>query len=104
MQLEPRVLQQPPLDRRGLVHGEVVADQVDRQAGLDGVVALSGGWTLQGPYSPPNALFLWASGDPPDTRDPARALAARLAGVDAVQLGRSYGLLADLRGVRALRG
>src|SRR6266851_3996120 len=38
MQLEPRVLHQPPLDRRSLVHGEVVADQVDRQAGLDGVV------------------------------------------------------------------
>lgn len=81
---------------------DAALDFATRDSGLDGVVALSGGWTLQGPYSPPNALFLWASGDPPDTRDPARALAARLAGVDAVQLGRSYGLLADLRGVRAV--
>src|SRR5260370_5326988 len=38
VQLEPRGLQQPPLDRRGLVHGAVVADQADCQAGLDGVV------------------------------------------------------------------
>ncbi len=81
---------------------DAALDFATRDSGLDGVVAISGGWTLQGPYSPPNVLFLWASGDPPETRDPARALAARLAGVDSVQLGRSYGLLPDLRGVRAV--
>jgi dienelactone hydrolase len=81
---------------------DAALDFATRDSGLDGVVAISGGWTLQGPYSPPNVLFLWASGDPPDTREPARALAAQLAGVDAVQLGRSYGLLPDLRGVRAV--
>jgi len=77
-------------------------DFATRDPGLDGVVALSGGWTLQGPYSPPNVLFLWASADPPAIRDAARALAARLVGVDSVQLGRTYGILGDLRGVRAV--
>jgi len=65
VQLEPRVLQQPPLDRRGLVHGKVVADQMDRQVGFDPPVDLveergescAACWAEVFPITMPVAMF-----------------------------------------------
>ncbi|MGB9375466.1 MAG: alpha/beta fold hydrolase, partial [Jiangellales bacterium] len=34
-------------------------DYATRDSGIDAVVLISGGWRLDGPYRPPNALFLY---------------------------------------------
>jgi dienelactone hydrolase len=77
-------------------------DYSTRDSGLDAVVLISGGWTTWGPWTPRNALFLYASGDPEPVGRRARELAARLAGVDAVEVGRSYGDPAQGSGVRVV--
>jgi dienelactone hydrolase len=66
-------------------------DLATRDSGLDAAVLISGGRTTWGPHAPRNALFLYAEGDPEPVALRARELAARLAGVDAVEPGRSYG-------------
>jgi dienelactone hydrolase len=66
-------------------------DYATRDAGLDAAVMISGGWSAFGPWTPRNTLFLYAGGDPPMIAQRARELAARLAGVDAVEVGHTYG-------------
>jgi hypothetical protein len=64
------------------------------------VVALSGGYVVDGPRRPPNVLFVWADGDPSFIRDESRHLASRLAG-QPVTLDRTYGDFATSTAVRA---
>jgi alpha-beta hydrolase superfamily lysophospholipase len=54
-----------------------VLDYATRDSGIDGAVMISGGWRLDGPYRPPNALFIFASGDPDFIRGRSRKLAAK---------------------------
>jgi dienelactone hydrolase len=65
-------------------------DYATRDSGLDAAVMISGGRTAEGPYRPPNPLFLYAAGDPPGLRERARSLAERLA-ADATRTGAALG-------------
>lgn len=76
-------------------------DYATRDSGIDAAVMIAGGWTVQGPFRPPNALFIFAEGDPERIKQRSQALAAALAGVDAVELGRVYGEFAKRTAVRA---
>jgi dienelactone hydrolase len=69
-------------------------DFATRDSGIDGAVLISGGRRLDGPYRPPNALFLVAEGDPPAIRERAAELVARLAGVPSAEPGRPTGSFA----------
>jgi dienelactone hydrolase len=66
-------------------------DYATRDSGIDAAVMISGGWRLEGPYRPPNALFIYAAGDPLSIKQRSNELAARLAGVETLAPGRSYG-------------
>jgi len=74
----------------------------ERDAALDAAIMISGGRVLLGPHRPPNAFFLYASGDPGRIREDAPALAAKLAGLPAVRDGERYGDFAARDAVRAL--
>ncbi len=69
-------------------------DFATRDSGIDGAVLISGGRRLDGPYRPPNALFLVAEADPPRIRDRAAELVARLAELPRAEPGRAYGSFA----------
>lgn len=79
-----------------------VLDYATRDSGIDAAVMISGGWTLLGPYRPPNALFLYAAGDPAAIARRGRELAARLAGEapGALELDRTYGSIERADAVR----
>ncbi len=62
-----------------------------REPNMGAVIAISGAGYLAGPYPPPNTLLVWASGDPAGLRERARAVAAKLAGLEQVVLDRDYG-------------
>jgi dienelactone hydrolase len=76
-------------------------DYATRDSGIDAAVMIAGGWTIQGPYTPPNALFIYAERDPEPIRARARELAARIAGVEPVEVGRTYGRFEKGTAVRA---
>jgi dienelactone hydrolase len=77
-------------------------DYGTRDSGIDGVVLISGGWTMNGPYRAPNALFIYAERDPSSIRDRSRELASQLAGVSDVERSRTYGNFALGTAVRAV--
>ncbi len=62
---------------------------------LDATVMISGGWRADGPQRPANALFIYASGDPPRIRERSSSLVAQLAAVDAATPGAVYGDFAN---------
>ncbi len=66
-------------------------DYATRDSGIDAAVLISGGWRLEGPYRPPNVLFLYAAGDPDLLKGRAQELAARLARPEALEPGRTHG-------------
>jgi dienelactone hydrolase len=68
-----------------------VLDYATRDSGIDGAVMISGGWRLDGPYRPPNALFIFASRDPDFIRGRSRKLAARILGRSGIELSQTYG-------------
>jgi dienelactone hydrolase len=74
----------------------------ERDAAVDAAVMISGGWALLGPHRPPNALFVYASGDPERIRTGSTALVAKLAGAETAEPGRRYGDLAARDAARAL--
>ena len=78
-------------------------DYATNDANLKGAVMISGGWTL-GPVRPKNALFIFAEHDPVEPiQDPSTALAAHLAGVSPIELGKTYGDFASGTAVEAIR-
>jgi hypothetical protein len=68
--------------------------------GIGAVVAISGGRELTGPFAPPNAFFIWASGDPDGTRKRGRELAAKVAGKEQIVEDKTYGEIERGSGVR----
>jgi dienelactone hydrolase len=66
-------------------------DFASRDTGLDAAVMISGGGSLQGPHRPPNAFFLYASGDPERIKQRSHELAARIAGVQSLERDRTHG-------------
>src|SRR5262245_1123879 len=70
-------------------------DFASRDSGIDAAVMISGGFRIDGPYRPPDALFLVAEGDPALIRDRAAELVARLAGVERAEPGQAYGNVAE---------
>lgn len=66
-------------------------DYSTRDSGIDSVVLISGGWAIHGPYQPPNALFLFAAGDPERIVTRVSELAARIAGADSLEPGVTRG-------------
>jgi dienelactone hydrolase len=69
--------------RNGFGHSMGAAAALDfatRDSGIDAVLMISGGWRLEGPYPPPNALFLVAESDPEPIRRRVRELAEQVAG------------------------
>lgn len=81
---------------------EASLDYATRDSGIDGAVMISGGWRLEGPYRPPNALFVLASADPGFIRDRSARLAARIAAVPEIELSRTYGRAPEGTAVRAV--
>jgi dienelactone hydrolase len=78
-------------------------DFATHETDLKGAVMISGGWTL-GPERPKNALFIFAENDPDaPIRGTSKALAAHLAGVEQVELGKQYGDFAGGTAVEAVQ-
>jgi hypothetical protein len=78
-------------------------DYATNDPDLKGAVMISGGWTL-GPERPKNALFIFAENDPVEPiQDTSTALAAHLAGVSQIELGKTYGDFAQGNAVEAIR-
>ena len=69
---------------------------------LRGAVMISGGWNL-GPVRPKNALFIFAQNDPDFIRETSSAIAARLAGVQQIELGKTYGDFAQQTAIEAIQ-
>jgi len=69
---------------------------------LRGAVMISGGFSL-GPVRPKNALFIFAQNDPDFIRETASAIAARLAGVQQLELGKLYGDFAQQTALEAIQ-
>ena len=77
----------------------VVAD-AQQDPGVAAVVAISGGSSLRGPFSPPNVLYIWAANDPDGLRKGAREAAAKLAGLEQLVGDKTYGEVERGTGVR----
>ncbi len=77
-----------------------VLAHAQRDPGVAAVVPISGGRELSGPFSPPNTLFIWASGDPDGMRRRGRELAAKLAGKEQLVEDKTYGEVEHGTGVR----
>ena len=76
-----------------------------RDSGIDAVVLISGGRRLEGPYAPPNALFVYATGDPEGLRVRVDRIAARMAGLAGAEdlvRGETYGSVERGTGVRVV--
>ena len=78
-------------------------DYATHDPNLKGAVMISGGWSL-GPERPKNALFIFAERDPVGPiQDTSTVLAAHLAGVMQIELGKTYGDFAQGNAVEAVR-
>ena len=77
-------------------------DHATADPDLKGVVLISGGMQLVGSVRPHDALFIFAARDPEQIKDSSKSIAARLAGVDAVEAGKVYGNFAAGDAVRAI--
>lgn len=80
--------------------GFAVLEYASRNPGLSAVIAISAGAVGSGPYTPPNALLIFASGDPEGLRDGAREAGAHFAGKSRVVLDQTYGETERGTGVR----
>jgi dienelactone hydrolase len=69
---------------------------------LRGSVMISGGWTV-GPERPKNALFIFAQNDPEFIRYSSSQIAAHLAGVQQIELGKTYGNFGDGTALEAIQ-
>ncbi|MGA7870201.1 MAG: alpha/beta fold hydrolase [Candidatus Binatus sp.] len=78
-------------------------DYATHDPGLKGAVMISGGWTL-GPQRPKNALFIFAQNDPVEMiQETSTALAAHLADVPQIELGKTYGDFTQGNAVEAIQ-
>lgn len=87
----------PSVDRSKLAIGghsmgaATAVEFASRNEGIEAVLAISGGWTYTGPFRPPNALFLVASGDPRYLKERVSSLAARVADNESIARETIYG-------------
>jgi hypothetical protein len=77
-------------------------DYAQRDSTITGAVMISGGFDLYGPNRPRNALFIYAQHDPDFIRVLARAIAAKLAGTQRIELNKVYGDLKEGSAVEAI--
>ncbi|MFZ0676659.1 dienelactone hydrolase family protein [Candidatus Binatus sp.] len=77
-------------------------DYAQADKDLAGSVMISGGRGLWGPEHPRNAMLIFAEHDAKWTRKSAATVAAKLAGVQQVELGKLYGDLAKGSAVEAV--
>jgi dienelactone hydrolase len=78
-------------------------DYATHDPNLAGAVMISGGWNF-GTVHPKNALFIFAEHDPYDAiQQTSKALAANLAGVPQIELGKTYGDFAQGTAIEAVR-
>jgi dienelactone hydrolase len=66
-------------------------DYAAHDPNIKGSVMISGGFRLDGPDHPHNALFIFAQNDPEFIQDSSKQMAGILAGTGAVKLGKVYG-------------
>jgi dienelactone hydrolase len=76
-------------------------DYAEHDQALKAVVTISGGISVNA-TRPSNALFLFAQDDEPSVRQRSVGLAASLAGVPEIELGRTYGDLSHGSAVEAV--
>jgi len=80
--------------------GFAVLDYASYDPGVAAVIGISGAAPPSGPYSPPNVLLIWASGDPERLADLSRHTGARIAGLERLVLDETYGDVARGSAVR----
>ncbi|MHB8383194.1 MAG: dienelactone hydrolase family protein [Candidatus Binataceae bacterium] len=78
-------------------------DYATHDANINGAVMISGGFLLDGPQRPRNALFIFAQNDPDFIQDSSKQIAGILAGAAPVELGKVYGDVANGAAVEAVR-
>lgn len=66
-------------------------DYATHDATIKGSVMISGGFLLDGPDHPRNALFIFAQNDPDFIQDSSKEIAGILAGNGSIELGKVYG-------------
>jgi dienelactone hydrolase len=78
-------------------------DYATHDPNLKGAVMISGGWAL-GPERPKDALFIFAARDPLEgIQDTSTALAAHLADVPQIELGKTYGDFTQGNAIEAIQ-
>ncbi|HWN58585.1 MAG TPA: alpha/beta fold hydrolase, partial [Methylomirabilota bacterium] len=78
-------------------------DYATRDANLKGSVMISGGFNLEGTERPRNTLFIFAENDPGFIKETSALIAAHLAGVPKIELGKVYGDVANGTAVEAIQ-
>ena len=70
-------------------------DYANRNANLTASVMISGGFRLDGPERPRNALFIYAQNDLPFIPELSRMIATHITGDDHIEIGKRYGDFAN---------
>ena len=81
----------------------MVLDYATVDPALKGAIMISGGFGLTGPERPKNALLIFAQNDPSFIQSASTELASHLAGVSQIELGKTYGELAQGTAVKAIQ-
>jgi dienelactone hydrolase len=83
--------------------GGASLDYATRDSGIDALLLISGGRAVEGPHTPSNVLVLVAENDPARIHARVESLAARLAGVERIEEGRTFGDVERGSGVRLVQ-
>jgi dienelactone hydrolase len=78
-------------------------DYATHDANLKGSVMISGGFNLEGTERPRNTLFIFAENDPGFIKETSALIAAHLAGIPKIELGKVYGDVANGTAVEAIQ-
>ena len=78
-------------------------DYATHDPNIKGAVMISGGFRLDGPDHPRNALFIFAQNDPDFIQDSSKQIAGILSGSGSVELGKVYGDAASGTALEAVR-
>ncbi|HUY39851.1 MAG TPA: alpha/beta fold hydrolase [Candidatus Binataceae bacterium] len=78
-------------------------DYAAHDPNIKGSVMISGGFRLDGPDHPRNALFIFAQNDPEFIQDGSKQIAEILAGNGSIELGKVYGDAASGTALEAVR-
>ena len=78
-------------------------DYATHDSSIKGSVMISGGFNLDGPERPRNALFIFAQNDPDFIKESSALIGAHLVGADKFELGKVYGDFASGTAVEAIQ-